>query len=50
MSATVQNALSFRVSDPGFIGETEISSWEVLGEFSVGDSHGRFVVEKELSV
>jgi hypothetical protein len=42
-SATVQNAAFFRVSDPGFIGETEF----VFIEFSVGGSRGRFVVEED---
>jgi hypothetical protein len=32
-----------RVSDQGFIGETEASSGVVIGKFSVGDSRGKFV-------
>jgi hypothetical protein len=35
------------VSDQGFIGETEASSGGVIGQFSVGDSRGNFVIEEE---
>jgi hypothetical protein len=35
------------MSDHGFIGENEASSGGVIGEFSVGGSHVRFVVEEE---
>jgi hypothetical protein len=32
-----------RMSDQGLIGETEASSGVVIGQFSVGDSGGKFV-------
>jgi hypothetical protein len=35
------------VSDQGFIGETEASSGGVIGEFSVGGSRVRFVIEED---
>jgi hypothetical protein len=35
------------MSDQGFIGETKASSGGVIGEFSVGDNRGSFVVKKE---
>jgi hypothetical protein len=49
-STTVQNALFFSVLHPGFIGDTEVSSWKVLSEFSAEDSRGRFVLEEDLNV
>jgi hypothetical protein len=45
MSATVQNSAFFCMSDPGFIGETEVCFQ--IREFSVGGSHGRFIVEED---
>jgi hypothetical protein len=38
------------MSDQGFIKETGASSGVVIGEFSVGDNHGRFVVGEDLIV
>jgi hypothetical protein len=34
-----------RMSDQGFIENTAASSGVVIGEFSVGDNRGRFVVK-----
>jgi hypothetical protein len=35
------------MSDQGFIGETEASSRVVIGELSMGDNRGRFVIGEE---
>jgi hypothetical protein len=48
--ATIEALLEvafFRLSDRGFIGETEA---RLRSQFSVGDSSGRFVVEEDLNM
>jgi hypothetical protein len=35
------------MSDQGFIVETEASSGGVIGQFSVGDNRGRFVIGEQ---
>jgi hypothetical protein len=44
----LQNTVLFHMSDQGFIGETEVSSQGILGEFSAGGSRRRIVVEDDL--
>jgi hypothetical protein len=53
--ASVQNYVFFRMLDPGILGENEVSSREVslqlvLGVFSVGDNHERFLFGEDLIV
>jgi hypothetical protein len=43
--ATVKEAADFCASNRGFIKVTEVRL-----QFSVGDNHGRFVVEEDLNV
>jgi hypothetical protein len=42
-----RKAMFFRVSDQGFIGGIEARLWVVLGQFLVGGSCARFVVEED---
>jgi hypothetical protein len=50
-SRNSRRAVFFRVPDRGFIGETEARlQFSAVRKFSVGDSHGMFVVGEDVNV